>query len=185
MSQKLKFFLLLGPFLLFVVLAFLFIFRLITVDPNHVEDVPNALAGKPVPKTAIPLLDGNGEINPQSFFKGRVILVNFWGSWCKECRIEHPTLTELSKDTRFELIGINYRDSKDNADRFLNTYGNPYKTIGFDPRGRIAIDWGVYGAPETFLVDKNGLIRYKQIGVMTPENFQINFLPRIEKLLQE
>lgn len=185
MNRGLKFFLLLGPFLLFAILALLFVFRLVTVDSARIEDVPNALAGKPVPQTIVPLLGANGEIIPQEFFKGRIMLVNFWGSWCKECRIEHPVLTELAKDTRFDLIGINYRDSADNAARFLTTYGNPYKTIGFDPRGRIAIDWGVYGAPETFLVDQNGFIRYKQIGVMTPKTFENDFLPRIQKLLQE
>lgn len=171
-----------GPFLLFVVLVVIMFSHMETTTPDTANLVPNALAGKPAPETILPVLGQKGEFNPKDF-AGRVTLVNFWGSWCPPCRDEHPTLLEISKDKRFDLVGINYKDKQENAMRFLENFGNPFKLVGFDPNGRAAIDWGVYGPPETFILDKKGTIIYKHIGPLTPQIFEQEALPQIEKAL--
>lgn len=171
-----------GPFILFVVLVVIMFSHMETTNPDTANLVPNALAGKPAPETILPVLGQNGEFNPKDF-AGRVTLVNFWGSWCPPCRDEHPTLLEISNDKRFDLVGINYKDKRENAVRFLENFGNPFKLIGFDPNGRAAIDWGVYGPPETFLLDKKGTIIYKHIGPLTPQIYEQEALPQIEKAL--
>ena len=105
-----------------------------------------------------------------SSLKGNVTLVNVWASWCAPCRVEHPLLTQLSKDKRIRVVGINYKDQPANAVRFLTQLGNPFAAIGTDGDGRAAIEWGVYGVPETFIVGRDGTIRYKLVGPITPEN---------------
>ncbi len=129
--------------------------------------------GKPVP----------GLTN--DIFKGKVTLVNVWASWCVPCHDEVPFLDELAKDSRIQLAGINYKDSPDNARRFLNRYGNPFVASGVDDRGRASIDWGVYGVPETFLVGRDGRIAYKLIGPITADNLAKVLLPEIEKALAD
>ncbi|TIV64698.1 MAG: DsbE family thiol:disulfide interchange protein, partial [Mesorhizobium sp.] len=109
--------------------------------------------------------------------------VNVFGSWCLPCREEHPVLLGLSQDRRFTLAGLNYKDQPENARRFLGDLGNPYQAIGVDPAGRAAIDWGVYGVPETFVVGKDGRIAYKHVGPLTPESARDLLLPQIEKAL--
>lgn len=173
-----------GPFILFVALVIIMFSHMETTNPDTANLVPNALAGKPAPATNLPLLSGNGEFNPDDL-KGRVVLVNFWGSWCPPCRDEHPVLLEIAKDERFDLVGINYKDKIENADRFLANFGNPFKIIGFDPTGRAAIDWGVYGPPETFLLNKKGVIIYKHFGPLTAQIYKQETLPAIEKALIE
>lgn len=174
---------LLGPFLLFAVLVVIMLGHMETTDPDTANQVPNALAGKPAPDNDMPLFSDSGSFNPKNF-RGRVTLVNFWGSWCPPCREEHSTLMEISKDKRFDLVGVNYKDRTENAERFLANFGNPFKVIGFDASGRAAIDWGVYGPPETFLLSTDGLILYKHIGPLTPQIYQQDILPRIEKALK-
>ncbi len=115
-----------------------------------------------------------------SDFLGKVTLVNVWGSWCVPCRQEHPLLLELSKDNRFTLAGLNYKDRPENARRFLGELGNPFHAIGVDDAGRTAIDWGVYGVPETFLVGQDGKILYKHVGPLTPEAIARELMPQIE-----
>ncbi|MBI0000716.1 DsbE family thiol:disulfide interchange protein [Bartonella sp. W8122] len=171
-----------GPFILFVVLVVIMFSHMETTNPDTANLVPNALAGKPAPATVLPLLGQTGSFNPDDF-KGRVTLVNFWGSWCPPCRDEHPTLIEISKDKRFDLVGINYKDREENAIRFLDNFRSPFKLVGFDPSGRAAIDWGVYGPPETFLLNREGIIIYKHIGPLTPQIYKDETLPQIEKAL--
>ena len=105
-------------------------------------------------------------------FKGKVSVVNVWASWCVPCHDEAPLLTELGKDKRLQLVGINYKDAPDNARRFLGRYGNPFGIVGVDGNGRASIEWGVYGVPETFVVGRDGTIVYKLVGPVTPDEFR-------------
>jgi cytochrome c biogenesis protein CcmG/thiol:disulfide interchange protein DsbE len=175
------------PLLGFAVLAALFWFRLGAGDPSK---IPSALIGRPAPQTALPALEGltaNGAAVPgldPAIFKGRVSLVNVWASWCVPCHEEAPLLTQLGQDKRLQLVGINYKDAPDNARRFLGRYGNPFGIVGVDANGRGAIEWGVYGVPETFLVGRDGRIAYKLVGGVTPENLEGVLKVEIEKALK-
>ena len=175
------------PLIAFVGLALLFWFRLGSGDPSR---IPSALIGRPAPQTALPQLEGlqnNGAQVPgldPAAFKGKVSLVNVWASWCVPCHDEAPLLTELAKDKRLQLVGINYKDAPDNARRFLGRYGNPFDLVGADANGRASIEWGVYGVPETFVVGREGKIVYKLVGPITPENLNAVLRPEIEKALK-
>ncbi|WP_375644389.1 MULTISPECIES: DsbE family thiol:disulfide interchange protein [unclassified Bartonella] len=172
----------LGPFVLFLLLVVLF-FNF--MDKKNLQDsslLPNALAEKPAPNIHLPLLDKESYLNSKQF-KGRVTLVNFWGSWCLPCREEHPILMKIAQDRRFDLIGINYKDNKTNALRFLNSFGNPFKFIGFDVSGYTAIDWGIYGPPETFLLNKESIIIAKHVGPLTWQIYQKKILPKIKQAI--
>jgi cytochrome c biogenesis protein CcmG/thiol:disulfide interchange protein DsbE len=175
------------PLVIFAGLAVLFLLRLYGGDPSK---IPSALIGRPAPQTALPALEGlvrDGTqvpgLNPAAL-KGKVSLVNVWASWCVPCHDEAPLLTELAKDKRFQLVGINYKDAPDNARRFLGRYGNPFGRVGQDANGRASIEWGVYGVPETFVVGPEGTIVYKLVGPITPENFRSVLLPQMEKALR-
>jgi cytochrome c biogenesis protein CcmG/thiol:disulfide interchange protein DsbE len=176
--------LMLLPLAAFLALAALFFFRLGTGDPSK---IPSALLGQPAPKTELPPLAGlerDGKAVPglsNATFTGAVTLVNVWASWCVPCADEVPLLEKLSKDKRVQIVGINYKDSADNARRFLNRYGNPFVASGVDSNGRASIDWGVYGVPETFLVGRDGRIAYKLIGPITAENMVKVLEPEIAK----
>jgi cytochrome c biogenesis protein CcmG/thiol:disulfide interchange protein DsbE len=160
------------PVLVFAALALLFLFRLYGGDPSR---VPSALIGRPVPAFTLEPLPGLTEAGQpvpglsDADLKGRVTVVNVWASWCAPCRQEHPALIELAKNPAIRLVGINYKDNPENARRFLGSLGNPFAAIGADTSGRAAIDWGVYGVPETFVVGPDGTIRYKHIGPLLPE----------------
>jgi cytochrome c biogenesis protein CcmG/thiol:disulfide interchange protein DsbE len=172
------------PLLAFLLLAGLLFFRLGSGDPSR---IPSALIGHSIPPTDLPPLAGlerNGKPVPgltNDTFKDTVTLVNVWASWCVPCHDEAPLLEQLSNDKRIKVVGINYKDSPDNARRFLNRYGNPFAAAGTDGNGRTAIDWGVYGVPETFLVGRDGHIAYKLIGPITPDNLAKVLEPEIEK----
>jgi cytochrome c biogenesis protein CcmG/thiol:disulfide interchange protein DsbE len=174
------------PLVLFLALAAIFFFRLGSGDPSR---VPSALIGAPAPKTDLPPLEGltrDGRPVPgvsNDTFKGAVTLVNVWASWCVPCHAEVPFLDQLSKDRRIQLVGINYKDQPDNARRFLNRYGNPFAATGVDENGRTAIDWGVYGVPETFIVGRDGRIAYKLIGPITADNLARVLKPEIDKAI--
>jgi cytochrome c biogenesis protein CcmG, thiol:disulfide interchange protein DsbE len=174
------------PLFAFTVLAAIFWFRLGNGDPSR---IPSALIGHPAPQTALPALDGlvnNGAQIPgldPSVFKGRVSVVNVWASWCVPCHDEAPLLTELGKDDRLQIVGINYKDSPDNARRFLGRYGNPFGIVGVDGNGRASIEWGVYGVPETFIVGRQGTIVYKMVGPVTPDNINTVLRAEIDKAL--
>ena len=169
-SRKILLMLPLGAFL---GLAALFLYRLGSGDPSH---LPSVLIGRPAPQTDLPPLAGlkrDGKSVPglsNATFKGSVTLVNVWASWCIPCADEVPFLEKLSKDKRIQLAGINYKDSPDNARRFLNRYGNPFVASGVDATGRASIDWGVYGVPETYVINREGIITYKLVGPVTAEN---------------
>ena len=117
-------------------------------------------------------------------FKGKVSVVNVWASWCVPCHDEAPLLTELGKDKRLQVVGINYKDAPDNARRFLGRYGNPFGMVGVDGNGRASIEWGVYGVPETFIVGRDGTIVYKLVGPVTPENVDSVLKAEIDKALK-
>ncbi len=174
------------PLIVFLALAALFFFRLGAGDPSK---IPSALIGRPAPATALPPLPGlarDGRPVPglsAATFAGAVTLVNVWASWCAPCHDEAPLLMELSADPRIRVVGINYKDQPDNARRFLGRYGNPFAAAGVDHNGRAAIEWGVYGVPETFLVGRDGRIAFKLVGPITPANFAAALKPAIEKAL--
>jgi cytochrome c biogenesis protein CcmG/thiol:disulfide interchange protein DsbE len=176
--------LLLLPLAIFAALAALFFLRLGSGDPSR---IPSALIGHPIPKTDLPPLPGltrDGQPVPgitNATFKDAVTLVNVWASWCVPCLDEVPFLEQLSRDKRIQLVGINYKDQPDNARRFLNRYGNPFAAAGADNNGRAAIDWGVYGVPETFVVGRDGRIAYKLVGPITAENLSKVLEPEIAK----
>jgi cytochrome c biogenesis protein CcmG/thiol:disulfide interchange protein DsbE len=160
------------PAIVFAGLALLFLVRLHGGDPSR---VPSALIGRPAPAFDLPALEGlqaEGQPVPglaSGDLKGRTTIVNVWASWCGPCRQEHPILMELAKDPTIRVVGINYKDNPENARRFLGALGNPFAAVGVDANGRTAIDWGVYGVPETFVVGPDGTIRHKQIGPLTLE----------------
>jgi cytochrome c biogenesis protein CcmG/thiol:disulfide interchange protein DsbE len=116
-------------------------------------------------------------------FAGEVTVLNVWASWCVPCRDEAPLLTTLAQDSRIRVVGINYKDAPENARRFLGRFGNPFAANGIDANGRAAIEWGVYGVPETFVVGRDGRITYKLIGPITPDNLERALRPAIEKTL--
>jgi len=175
------------PLIAFAGLAALFWLRLGSGDPSR---IPSALIGHPAPQTSLPPLTGllsDGTQVPgldPAIFKGKVSVVNVWASWCVPCHDEAPLLTGLAKDQRLQLVGINYKDAPDNARRFLGRYGNPFGVVGVDANGRAAIEWGVYGVPETFVVGRDGTIVYKLVGPITPDNIDSVLKAEIDKALK-
>jgi cytochrome c biogenesis protein CcmG/thiol:disulfide interchange protein DsbE len=175
------------PLIGFLAVAALFLVRLYGGDPSK---LPSALIGRPAPQTTLPALEGltrNGipvlGLDP-GMFMGKVSVVNVWASWCVPCHDEAPLLTALAKDKRLQIVGINYKDSPDNARRFLGRYGNPFGIVGVDGNGRASIEWGVYGVPETFVVGREGTILYKLVGPVTPANIDSVLKAEIEKALK-
>ena len=174
------------PLVGFLGLAALFMYRLGAGDPSR---IPSALIGHPAPETSLPPLAGlerDGKPVPgldSADFKGHVTLLNVWASWCVPCHEEAPLLMRLARDKRIRLIGINYKDQPDNARRFLGRYGDPFVANGADENGRAAIEWGVYGVPESFVVGRDGRIAFKLIGPNTPDNFAAVLTPEIEKAI--
>jgi cytochrome c biogenesis protein CcmG/thiol:disulfide interchange protein DsbE len=176
------------PLALFAGLAGLFLFRLL--GPSDHSVLPSVLIGHPAPPTSLPpvagLLRADGQPAPgltTADFAGNVTVLNVWASWCIPCRDEAPVLMKLAADKRIRLVGINYKDSPDNARRFLGRFGNPYVASGADANGRAGIEWGVYGVPENFIIGRDGRIAYKLVGPLTDENLAGVFIPEIEKAL--
>ena len=176
----------LAPLVVFLALVALFLIRLYSGDPSR---IPSALIGHPAPQTDLPPVAGlerNGAVVPgidAASFKGAVTVVNVWASWCVPCHDEAPLLMQLAQDSRFRVIGINYKDEPDNARRFLGRYGNPFAAAGADLNGRAGIEWGVYGVPETFVVGRDARIAYKLVGPITADNINTVLKPEIEKAL--
>lgn len=173
-----------APLVIFGVMAAVFAFALKTGDPSK---LPSALLGKPVPALELAPLEGlndNGKAVPglraADLAAGRVSLVNFWASWCVPCVQEHPFLEEVKRRTGVDLYGINYKDATEAGRRFLGRHGNPYKAVGVDASGRAAIEWGVYGTPETFVVDGQGRIVFKYVGPIDGEAMEKKVIPAIE-----
>jgi cytochrome c biogenesis protein CcmG, thiol:disulfide interchange protein DsbE len=176
-----------APLIVFLALAGLFLKQMASGSDSR--DIPSVLIGKPAPELTLPPLRGlaNGD-GPapglsSALLRGKVSIVNVWASWCAPCRAEHPLLMELAKDDRIQILGLNYKDQPANALRFLGQLGNPFAAIGVDNRGAAAIDWGVYGVPETFVVDANGIVRHKHVGPLTPESFERSFGPALERIV--
>ena len=174
------------PLTLFLGLAGLFAIRLYSGDPST---IPSALIGHPAPQTALPPVAGLVRagapvpgLDPGAFL-GEVSVLNVWASWCIPCHDEAPLLVQLAQDKRIRVVGINYKDQADNARRFLGRYGDPFAANGADENGRAAIEWGVYGVPETFVVGRDAHIAYKLIGPVTPENLEAVLKPEIEKAI--
>jgi len=172
-----------APFLIFAAMAVLFAFALTSGDPSK---LPSALIGRPVPQTDFPALEGlvaNGQALPgfhaADLAKGRVSVVNFWASWCGPCIEEHPLLITLGERTGVDIYGVNYKDQAEAGRRFLGRYGNPFTAVGTDRSGRNAIEWGVYGMPETFVVDGAGKIAYKHVGPISAQSLEKKLLPAI------
>jgi cytochrome c biogenesis protein CcmG/thiol:disulfide interchange protein DsbE len=174
------------PLAVVLALAVLFFLRLFAGD---VSRVPSALIGKPVPAFVLPPVEGMKDLSglsAEDLRQGHVTLVNIFASWCVPCHQEHPILQAIAADERLKakglrIVGIAYKDEPENTRRFLGRGGNPYSLIGMDRTGRVAIDWGVYGVPETFIVKGDGTIAYKFIGPMSEAAFREMVLPEIEK----
>jgi cytochrome c biogenesis protein CcmG/thiol:disulfide interchange protein DsbE len=166
------------PLAIFAVLvAFLYIglFR----DPR---EVPSPLIGKPAPAFKLAKLHAPGETFAPADLKGNVWLLNVWASWCVSCRVEHPLLVQLARSGIVPVYGLDYKDKPDEGIAWLAQHGNPYAASLVDRDGRVGIDYGVYGVPETFVIDKSGIIRYKQIGPLTPEALKEKILPLVREL---
>ena len=178
---------LLVPLLVFLLLTALFLIRLLGAgDPGR---LPSALIGRAAPETKLPPVVGLERAGAPvpgvdtADFAGQVTVLNVWASWCVPCHDEAPLLMRLAEDKRLRLVGFNYKDQPDNARRFLGRYGNPFAAAGADPTGRAAIDWGVYGVPETFVVGRDARIAYKLVGPITQENLDAVLRPAIEKAI--
>lgn len=167
------------PLIVFLGLAALFWFALGAGDPHR---LPSVLLGKPVPAFDLPpLMEGGEGFDNEDLAKGGPTIVNVWASWCGPCRQEHPVLVELAKQPGVRLFGINYKDDPDSARAFLSKLGNPFEKIGADRSGRTAIDWGVYGVPETYVIDAEGNMAYRHVGPLTEQAVREELLPLIAK----
>lgn len=167
------------PLAAFVAIAAWFAVGL-TRDPNV---LPSALIDRPVPAFTLPALEGaDAPALSNEGLRGRVSLVNVFASWCVPCRAEHPLLMRLAREGRVAVYGIAYKDRAADAAGFLRSLGNPYAAIGHDESGRVGIEWGVYGVPETFIVDAAGRIRYRHVGALTPEVVDRTILPMVARV---
>lgn len=168
------------PALIFVALV-VFFFRGLSLNPR---EVPSPFIDKPAPQFSLPSLTEPGTTVDAKLWAGRAALVNVWATWCAGCLEEHAFLVALSDTIDLPIIGLDWKDDADKARAWLNQLGNPYAAVGFDAEGRTAIDWGVYGAPETFLIGPDGVIRHKHLGPLTPEIWMRDFEPLIARFNQ-
>jgi cytochrome c biogenesis protein CcmG/thiol:disulfide interchange protein DsbE len=168
------------PLILFLIIVTI-LARGLHLHPNQ---VPSPLINKPAPAFELPQLTAK-KITTNKDFIGHITLLNVWATWCYACAQEHAFLLELAKNEYLSLYGLNYKDDPVSAQKWLQEYGNPYRIVGVDKIGNVAIDLGVYGTPETFIIDKKGVIRYKQIGPITPEIWDQNLKPLVDKLRAE
>ncbi|GGA76852.1 thiol:disulfide interchange protein [Arenimonas soli] len=170
------------PLLAFAALALLLGVGVMMNSGKDTSAIPSPLIGKMAPDFALPVLDEPERIITRDDLLGEPYLLNVWGSWCPACRDEHPVITDLAESGRLRVIGYDYKDESDDARRWLQQFGNPYALVIADVEGRAALDWGIYGAPESFLVDAEGFIRWKFVGPLTPEVVQAQLLPVLESL---
>jgi len=174
------------PLIAFACLAALLFLRLGASDPAR---IPSALIGQSAPPLTLPGLDGAAGLTDADLRMGHVTLVNVFATWCEPCHIEHEHLMALAADPTLHakgvaIYGVAQKDSSENVRRFLGAKGDPYAKVGLDADGRAGIDWGVYGVPETFIVDRNGRIRYKHVGPLSEDDIQREILPRVARLKQ-
>lgn len=168
------------PLLVFVLLGVLLAAGLMLTDTK--SEIPSPLIGKPMPEFELPRLDDPSITVSSEALKGAPFLLNVWASWCVTCRYEHPVIEALAARNRLPIVGLNYRDPRANAIDWLARWGDPYAFHLADESGRVAIDFGVYAAPESFLIDADGMIRFKHIGALTPEIVEDKLLPMLEEL---
>ncbi|MCK5334977.1 MAG: DsbE family thiol:disulfide interchange protein [Gammaproteobacteria bacterium] len=169
----------LGAFVVLVV----FLSIGLKLDPKK---IPSPLIGKPAPAFELPDLHNAEKIVSPESMKGQVWVLNVWASWCVSCRAEHPVLNELVRSNdQFKLIGLNYKDTLSDGRYWLQQRGNPYAANAFDKSGRVGIDWGVYGVPETFVIDAEGIVRYKHTGPLSWQSVQKELLPAIKEISQK
>jgi cytochrome c biogenesis protein CcmG/thiol:disulfide interchange protein DsbE len=166
------------PLLLFVLVVMLLAVGL-NLNPR---EVPSPLVGKPAPAFQLPRLHQPQQAFHPDALKGEVWLLNVWASWCVSCRDEHPLLLSLAKSNTVKIVGLNYKDKRDDALAWLNRFGDPYALSVADAEGKTGIDYGVYGVPETYVIDKQGVIRYKHIGPITEEAIHRKIIPLVKKL---
>ncbi len=166
------------PLLVFVVLL-MFLWLGLSLNPR---EVPSPLIGKPAPPFQLARLDNPAQVVTEQDLRGQVWMLNVWASWCVSCIEEHPVLVQFARSGVVPIYGLNYKDQRDAAQAWLAKNGNPYSVSIVDPDGKVGIDYGVYGVPETYLIDKAGVIRYKQIGPVTPKVLSERILPLIKQL---
>lgn len=165
------------PLVVFAALVVVFAIALNRAPEKSI--VPSALIGKAAPDFVLPDLLRPGENVDSTTFKGRWRLINVWGTWCRECTVEHPVLLDIAREGKVTLVGLNYKDEDELAREWLDKLGNPFAAVAVDKQGDTAIDFGVYGAPESFLVNPEGVIVHKVVGVITPKMWQDTLLPMI------
>ena len=171
-----------APLVGFAFVAALLGFGISYMRNNSMNEVPSPLIGKPAPAFDLPLLHEPNKRVTNADLAGQPYVMNIWGSWCPECRVEHPVLTQFALTKRVRFIGYNLKDERPDALRWLEQFGNPYMMVLADVEGRTAIDWGIYGAPETFLVDGNGVIRWKHVGAIDQAIIDHQLIPALEKI---
>jgi cytochrome c biogenesis protein CcmG/thiol:disulfide interchange protein DsbE len=170
------------PLAMFALLVGLLLFGIHWNQHHEMTEVPSPLIGKPAPEFTLPLLYDSTKSVSRKELLGKPYLLNVFGSWCPTCQFEHPILTAQIKPLGIKLVGLDWKDQPDDAKRWLAQFGNPYDAVITDQDGRAGIDFGVYMAPESFLVDAQGMIRYKRIGMFTPETIKSELLPKIAEL---
>ncbi|HUL96967.1 MAG TPA: DsbE family thiol:disulfide interchange protein [Usitatibacter sp.] len=173
--MKLRYILPLAAFFLLAV----FLAVGLTRDPR---EIPSPFIGKPAPAFRVAELHEPARMIAPEDMKGKVWMLNVWASWCVSCRVEHPVLLDFARKNAVPIVGLDYKDQREDGLQWLQKLGNPYVASAFDEDGKIGIDYGVYGVPETFVIDKQGIIRYKQIGPVTPEALEAKILPLLKSL---
>ena len=172
----------LWPFFLFMMLAVLLAVGVSMSGRENREAIASPLIGKPAPDFALPTLYEPDRTVALAELRGAPFLLNVWGSWCPACRDEHPYIEQLAANGKIKVIGFNWKDERDDAIRWLAQFGDPYHLIVVDLPGKVAIDWGVYGAPETFLVDAEGIVRWKYVGPIMPHVIDTELAPQLARL---
>lgn len=167
------------PFLIFIIIVS-FLWLGLGKDPNL---LPSVFLNKPLPTFNAPQLDEKLALLSSENFKDHVTILNVWATWCESCRLEHPIFLDIARQKQLQVIGLNYKDNRDDAKKYLQTMGNPFTAIIYDPQGKIGMQLGVYGTPETFVIDKKGIVRFKFIGPITLDSWQKVLSPQIKKIL--
>ena len=170
------------PLIAFAALAALLLAGVLMNSGKDTSAIASPLIGKPLPAFSLPVLGEQGRVVTPKSLVGTPFLLNVWGSWCVNCRDEHPTLIALAHSKRIRVVGYNYKDTPEDAQRWLGEFGNPYELVLADEDGRAALDFGIYGAPETFLVDAGGTIRWKHVGPITDEVLQGELEPLLAQV---
>ncbi|MFA6986152.1 MAG: DsbE family thiol:disulfide interchange protein [Arenimonas sp.] len=172
------------PLVLFAMLAALLFAGVRMNSGRDTSAIPSPLIGKPVPAFSLPVLGDASRMVSNKDLLGKPVLINVWGSWCPTCREEHPQITALARSGKVRVIGYNYKDAPEDAQRWLAEFGNPYEFNLADEEGRVALDWGIYGAPESFLVDAAGVIRWKLVGQITDSVIAEQIEPQLQAMEQ-